>query len=134
MGTQVTADDKGNTKPNYTVATVAAASVASVDGEFAVWAGDAPASELEAYNGLLQCSQALREAGWPIPTTLQFVSAAYNTVTGVLTVDLDGVLPTLAETDVCVLQGLGFSFVHESNSPHVRRMQESWLEGAAKAA
>jgi hypothetical protein len=134
MGTQVTAALKSDTKPNYTVATVVAASVAIVDEEFAIWAGDTIASQLEAYNGLLQCSQALREAGWLNPTTLQFASAAYNTVTGVLTLDLDGALPTLAETDVCVLQGLDFAYDHESNSAHVRRMQESWLEGAAKAA
>jgi hypothetical protein len=134
MGFQVTAADKSNTKPNYTAAIVVAASVAIVDGEFAVWVGDAITAQVDAYNGLLQCSQALREAGWDNPATTVFNSAVYNTKTGLLTLALGAVLPTLGEADVCVLQGLDFSYAHESNSAHVRRMQETWLEDSAKAA
>jgi hypothetical protein len=134
MGTQVTAALDSDTKPNYTVATVVAASVAIVNGEFAAWVGNAVGSQVEAINGLVKCSQALREAGWPNPTTGVFNSAVYNTVTHTMTVALAAVLPTLAETDVCVLQGLDFTQAGDSNSGHVRRMAESIIEGALKAA
>lgn len=128
MGTQVTADDRSNTKPNYTVATVAFGAVAIVDGEFAVWVGDSVSTNVEAYNGLLKCVQALREAHWPNPLTTTFNSAKYSTTTHTLTVALGAALPTVAETDVVVLQGLDFTPAGVTNSPHVRRMAEMYLE------
>ncbi len=133
MGTQVTATADTNTKPNYTVATVVAASVAIVDGEFAVWVGADITTQLEGYDALTLCKQALREADWPNPGTGVFNSAFINTITNVLTVALGAVLPTLIESDVCVLQGFDFTKSADSNSGHAKRMAESYLE-SAKAA
>ena len=133
MGTKVLAAAKENTKPNYVVSTVVAGSMAVLDGEFAIWIGATASTQLESYNDLLQCSQALREAGWPNPVTTEFSTAALDTKTGVLTVT-NGTAQVLTEDQVAVVQGFDFSFPHESNSAHVRRMQESWLEDVAKAA
>jgi hypothetical protein len=72
---------------------------------------------------------ALREQGWPNPVTLQLSYAQYDTVSHTMTVG-NGAAPTLAETDVAVLQGLDFTAAGDSNSPHVRRMAELYLESA----
>ena len=133
MGTKVLAAAKYNTKPNYVVSDVLAASMAVLDGEFAIWIGATASTQLESYDDLLQCAQALREAGWPNPVTLEFSAAAIDTRTGILTLT-NGVVQTFTEDQVAVMQGFDFSFPHESNSAHVRRMQESWLEDVAKAA
>ena len=133
MGTKVLAAADHNTKPNYVVSTVVAASMAVLDGEFAIWIGATVITELDAYNGLLRCSQALREAGWPNPVTLEFSAAAFDTQTGILTVT-NGAVQTFTEDQVVVTQGLDFTQGGDSNSPHVRRMQELWLESTAKAA
>jgi hypothetical protein len=133
MGTKVLAAADTDTKPNYTVSTVLAASVAIIDGQFAAWVGNAVTTNVEAYNGLGRCKEALREQDWPNPTTGIFNSAVFNTITGVLTVALGAILPTVAETDVCILQGLDFTQAADSNSGHAQRMSESWLE-SAKAA
>jgi hypothetical protein len=133
MGTQVTAALDSDTKPNYTVATVVAASVAIVDGEFAIWVGDLVPINLDGFVGLTQSWQALREAGWGNPGTGTFNSAKYSSIDGTLTVASDAVLPTLLETDVCILQGFDFTPAGVSNSAHSRRMAESFLE-SAKAA
>lgn len=132
MGMEITATADSDTKPNYSVATTAAAVVAVADGEFVAFIGDSVGSKVEAYNGLEQCRMALREAGWPNPVTLQLSYAQYNTVTHTMTVG-NGAAPTLAETDVAVLQGLDFTVAGDSNSPHVRRMAELYLE-SSKAA
>lgn len=132
MGTEITATADHNTKPNYTVATTAAASVAVADGEFVAFIGASVGSRLEAYNGLEQCRMALREEGWPNPVTTQLSYAQYDTVSHVMTVG-NGAAPTLAETEVAVLQGLDFTVAGKSNSGHVRRMAEQWLE-STKAA
>jgi hypothetical protein len=132
MGTQVTAAADHDTKPNYTVATVVAASVAIVDGEFAVWVGNTVNINLDAYVGLIRCGQALREAGWPNPVTAEFSAATYDPITGILVVT-NGAVQTFAEGQVAVMQGLDFTQSGDSNSPHVRRMAESFLE-SAKAA
>jgi hypothetical protein len=133
MGTQVTAALDSDTKPNYTVATVAAASVAIVDGEFAIWVGDLAPINMDGYVGLTQCWQALREAGWGNPATTTFNSAKYSTIDGALTVASGAVLPTVLETDVTIIQGFDFTPAGVSNSAHSRRMTESFLE-SAKAA
>jgi hypothetical protein len=133
MGTKVLAAADHNTKPNYVVSTVVAASMAVIDGQFAVWIGATVITQLDAYNGLLQCAQALREADWPNPITTEFSTAAYDTQTGILTLT-NGAAQTITEDQVAVVQGLDFTQGGDSNSPHVRRMQESWLEDIAKAA
>ena len=133
MGTKVLAAADHNTKPNYVVSTVTAALMAVLDGEFAVWIGATVSTQLETYNGLLQCSQALREADWPNPVTSEFSTAAYDTRTGILTVT-NGAVQTFTEDQVVVTQGFDFTKPADSNSPHVRRMQELWLETTAKAA
>jgi len=133
MGTKVLAAADHNTKPNYVVSTVVAGSMAILDGQFAVFIGATIATQLEAYNGLLQCSQALREADWPNPVTLEFSTAAYDTRTGILTVS-NGAVQTFTEDQVVVTQGFHFTQPADSNSAHVRRMQELWLEDVAKAA
>ena len=58
MGTKVLSTSDTDTKPNYVVSTVVAASVAIVDGEFAVWVGDLVPINLPANVGLIQCLQA----------------------------------------------------------------------------
>jgi hypothetical protein len=126
MGTQVTATSDTDTKPNYTVAPVLAASVAVVDGEFAVWVGNLVPINTDGYTGLVHCWQALREAGWQNPTTGVVVEAIYDT-------NLDVFTDTLAEDCVAVIQGFDFTQTGISNSAHSRRMAESFLE-SAKAA
>lgn len=133
MGTKVLAAADHNTKPNYVVSASTAALMAVLDGEFAIWIGATVITQLDAYNGLLQCSQALREIDWPNPVTLEFSTAAYDTRTGILTVT-NGAVQTFTEDQVVVTQGLDFTQSGDSNSPHVRRMQELWLEDIAKAA
>ena len=132
MGTQVTAVDDSNTKPNYAVTTPLAAAVAVADGEFAVFVGSAVGSQIEAHNGIIQCIQALREAGWPNPITLELSYAVYDTVLHQLTVG-NGAAPVLTENDVAVMQGLDFTAGGKSNSAHGRRMAELYLE-TVKAA
>jgi hypothetical protein len=126
MGTQVTAVLDSDTKPNYTVAPVLAASVAVVDGEFAVWIGEDVFINLDAYTGLTHCWQALREAGWQNPTTGVVVEAIYDT-------KLQSFTDTLTEDCAAIIQGFDFTQSGVSNSAHSRRMAESFLE-SAKAA
>jgi hypothetical protein len=127
MGTKVLAAADYNTKPNYVVSTVLAASVAIIDGQFAVWVGNLVNINLDAYAGLVRCGQALREAGWPNPVTDEFSAATYDPITGILVVT-NGAVQTFTEEQVAVMQGLDFTQSGDSNSPHVRRMAESFLE------
>ena len=108
MGTLVKATADHNTKPNYAVTTPLAGAVAVADGEFAVFVGSTVGSQLEAYNGIEKCMEALREAGWPNPITSQLSYAHYDTVQHDITVG-NGVAPTLTEDMVAVLQGLDFT-------------------------
>ena len=133
MGTKVLSTSDTDTKPNYVVSTVVAASVAIVDGEFAVWVGDLVPINLPANVGLIQCLQALREAGWPNPATTTFNIVKYSSIDGTLVVALGAVLPTVLETDVVILQGFDFTKAADSNTGHAKRMIESFLE-SAKAA
>jgi len=128
MGLEITSTSRTDTKPNYTVATTVAASVAVADGELVVFIGATIQTQLEANNGVLQCIQALRENDWPNPTTLQFASAMYDTKTNILTVATDAVLPTLTEDVVAVIKGLDYSPAGVSSSAHGRRMLEMYLE------
>lgn len=134
MGTQVKAVADHNTKPNYATSTVAAGSVAIVDGEFAIFIGSTVPAQVAGWAGLTQCMQAMREAGWIDPTTLQFASAVYNVVTSVLTVVTDGAHPTLTEDDVAIIKGFGFSTSFDSCSTHTKRLFEKALEDVLKAA
>lgn len=127
MGTLVTALLKEDTKPDYTVETVAAGSVAVADGEFAVFVGSNQDPQTIMNAGKQKCLQGLREAHWPNPVTLEFSSAVYKITTGTLTV-ANGAAPTLTEDDVAVLQGLDFNFAGSSNSGHVHRLFEKALE------
>jgi len=127
MGVQVTATADSNTKPNYTVATVLAASVAVADGEFAVWVGATISDQLVAFDGVRMCKQALREAGWLNPTTGVVIEAIYDTQT-------QNIVDTLTEDCVAVIQGFDFTPAGVSNSAHSVRMAEKWLETTAKVA
>lgn len=132
MGLEITSTTRADTKPTYTSATTAAASVAVADGEFACFVGATVGTNLEAFNGLIRCANALREADWPNPVTLELSSAMYDTKTGILTV-ANGAAPTLTEDVVAVLRGLDYAPAGFSCSAHVRRMAEVYLE-ADKAA
>ena len=127
MGTQVTAAADHNTKPNYTVATVLAASVAVTDGQFAIWIGNNVPVQVQTFDETIKAMQALREAGWLNPTTGVVVEAIRNAL-------LSQSTDTLTEDCVAVIQGFDFTLVGDSNSGHVRRMLELWLETTAKAA
>jgi hypothetical protein len=133
MGTLVTATANHNTKSNYATATVAAGAVSVAQVTLGLFVGTATGAPLEAYNGLLRCAAALREAGSPNPDSAWKVSAAvYDCVAHQLAVS-NGDPPTLAETDVAVIQGMDFTTGGDSNVSHVRRMAEHFLE-SAKAA
>lgn len=134
MGTQVTVSSRHDSSPSFTVATVAAAAVAVADGELALWVGDSVTSPLEAYVGLEHCLEALREAGWPNPVTIENSYAIYDTADQTLTVD-NGAAPSFdsGETEVAILQGFDFINDGASNSAFVESMMESYLE-SAKAA
>lgn len=134
MGTLVTSKKVADTKPQYAVETVAAAAVAVVDGELAVFIGTVALSQVAKINGIIkECRQALREAKWPNPVTLEFSAAVYTVTTGALAVT-NGAHPTLTENDVAVIQGFDFSRDHYSNSTTVVRLTEKGLEDVLKAA
>jgi hypothetical protein len=128
MGLEITSTSRADTKPNYTVATTAAASVVVADGELVVFVGSTVQTQVEANNGILQCIQALREIQWPNPATTTFASAVYDTKTNVLTVEPGGALPTLTEDVVALIRGLDYSPAGCSSSAHGRRMIEMYLE------
>lgn len=133
MGTLVTAAADHNTKTNYSIATVAAGSVAPADGNLYLFVGATADCPLEAFNGAVaKCRQALREAGWPNPVTLQFSYATYDLSTYTLVVG-NGAAPTLTENQVAVIQGLDFVNGGKSNSAHVKRMFGRYREAVANA-
>jgi len=133
MGTLVTAAYDYNTKPNYTIATVAAGSVSPADGNLYLFVGTTADSQVEAYDGMVaKCRQALREAGWPNPVTLEFSYATYDLSTYTLVV-ANGAAPTLTENQVAVIQGLDFSVGAKSNSTHVKRMWERYREAVGNS-
>jgi hypothetical protein len=133
MGLEITSTSRSQSKPQYTVATTAAASVAVADGELVVFVGSTVQTNVEAFNGIGVCVAALRENDWPNPTTLQFASAMFDTKTKVLTVQPDGVLPTLTEDVVAVIRGLDYTGPAESCSKYVSRMAELYLENSKAA-
>lgn len=128
MGTLVTAAAKENTKPNYTVETVAFGSVAVADGELAVFVGNAiPSAETWAAPGLQKALQGIREAHWPDPASLSVINSIYD-------VAADAKTDTLSETCVAIIQGAGFNTAGSSNSGHAHRLFEMALEGVLKVA
>jgi hypothetical protein len=133
MGTLVTAAAKEATKPQYTVETVLAGSVAVLDGEFAVFIGANQDPQTIMNAGKQKCLQALREAHWPNPVTLEFSTASYDITTGSLTLS-NGAAQTLTEDDVAIIQGFDFNRAESSNSGHVHRLFEAGLEQALKVA
>jgi hypothetical protein len=133
MGLEITSTARSQSKPQYTVATTAAASVAVADGELVVFVGTTVQTNVEAFNGIGVCVDALREKGWPNPTTLQFASAMYDTHTKTLTVVEDGALPTLTENVVAVIRGIGYTGPGQSCSKYVIRMAELYLENSKAA-
>ena len=133
MGLEITSTSRAQSKPQYTVATTAAASVAVADGELVVFVGSTVQTQLEAFNGLDTCTEALRDNDWPNPTTLQFASAMFDTKTKILTFVADGALPTLTEDVVAVIRGLDYTGPAESCSKYTIRMAEIYLE-QSKAA
>lgn len=133
MGTQVVAADRSNTKPNYVLSTVAAASVAPADGNLYLFVGATIATQLNGKTGQRMCMQALREASWPNPVTAEFSWATYETVTNTLTIGNDAG-PTLTENMVAYIQGLDFTPAGVSNSAHCKRTFELVLEDVLKVA
>ena len=134
MGTLVTSASKTDTKPNMTVATVAAGSVVPVDGSFYVFIGSTATPQLVSHIGVAdKCKDALREAGWPNPVTTEFSAAVFDTLTNSVTVT-NGAAPTLLETDVAVIQGLDYNYAGSSNTGKTQRMVELYMEDVAKAA
>jgi len=127
MGTLVTSTASYQTKPQYTVETVAFGLVAVADGEFASFIGADISAQVVAWDGLETCKEALRETGWPNPTTGVVVEAIYDTVTQSLT-------DTLSETCVAVIKGSDYKPAGFSCSPDAMREAEKWLESTAKAA
>lgn len=130
MGVLVKAVANHNTRPNYTVTDPPAVSVA--DGEFAIWIGENLVNRVEAYNWVLRCLYALREAHWPEPITAEVSAATFVPATQVLTVT-NGALPAITANNVAVVRGFEFSTAGSSSSAHVRRMLGVYLE-AQKAA
>ena len=126
MGTLVTATDKSNTKPTYTVATVAAGSVVVNAGELALFVGTDTVKSMKQYAAMLKCMQGLREKSWPDPTL--FNTAVYTPIGDVFTLTMEAAVPTLTEESVALIQGAGFTGSGTSNSAHSRRMAESAVE------
>lgn len=128
MGIQITAFNDSETKPTYLESAPNAADVVLEDGELAVFVGDTAGVQLEQTNGILRCLQALRERDWSNPATSAFNVAKFNPITGVLEVTLSAALPVFTENDVAVMQGADFTKSANSNTGHVRRMNEKWRE------
>lgn len=128
MGLEITSTSRAQSKPQYTVATTAAASVAVADGELVVFVGSTIQTPVEAFNGIDNCTAALRDNDWPNPVTTQFASAMFDTKTKVLTFVADGALPTLTEDVVAVIRGLDYTGPGESCSKYTIRMAELFLE------
>ena len=133
MGTLVTAAAKEDTKPAFTLETVAAGSVAVADGELAVFVGENQDPQTIMNAGFDKCLEALRDAHWPNPVTTENSAAVYKITTGILTVTNDAP-PTLTEDDVAILQGLDFNYAGSSNSGTCHRLFEVILEQALKVA
>ena len=128
MGILITARNDSDTKPNYALTAPLAAGVSLNDGQLATWVGTTAGVQLEKTTGVLRCLQALRERDWPNPGLGVFNVAQFDTKTHVLVVTLSAVLPTFTEDTVAVLQGADFTKSADSNTGHVRRMNESWRE------
>lgn len=125
MSTLVKATSHTDTKPNYAVTDPPVPAVA--DTEFGIFVGTGVQSNVEAWNGLNTCSEALREAGWPNPTIGTVSYATYDTLLHRLLVG-NGVPPPLPPPVVAVLQGMDFTVAGRSNDTHVQRMAEVYLE------
>jgi hypothetical protein len=133
MGTLVTAAAKEDTKEAFTVESPLAAAVAVADGELAVFVGANQDPQTIMNAGFQKCLNALRDAGWPNPVTLEFSAAKYTITTGTLVVS-NGAHPTLTENDVAIVQGLDFNYGGSSNSGKCHRLFETALEQALKVA
>ena len=128
MGLEITSTARSQSKPQYALATTAAGSVVVADGELVVFVGTNVQTNVEAWNGISTCTDALRDNGWPNPTTLQFASAMFDTKTQTLTFVADGAAPTLTEDVVAVIRGLNYTGPGQSCSKYVKRMAELYLE------
>lgn len=133
MGTLVKSTAKEDTKDAYALTSPAAAAVAVADGELAVFVGANQDPQTIMAAGFQKCLQALRDAHWPNPVTLQLSAAVYKITTGVLSVT-NGAAPTLTEDDVAILQGLDFNYAGSSNSGACHKLFEVALEQALKVA
>lgn len=132
MGTLVLSTATHDTAPNYAVTAPLAAAVVVGDGELGVFIGANLTDRVEAYDGILRCLHALREAHWPNPVTTELSAAMYTVGTHTLAVS-NGAAPVLTENAVAVLRGLDYAPAGSSSSAHVRRMAGTYLE-AKKAA
>lgn len=130
MGVLVKATANHNTRPNYVVSDPPVVAVA--DGELAIWIGANLTDRVEAYNLVLRCLQALREAHWPEPITGEVSAARFAPTTGTIVVT-NGTIPAMDANNAAVIRGFEFSTAGSSSSAHVRRMLGVYLE-AQKAA
>ncbi len=138
MGTQVTITLDDQLKPNYVVATVAAASFVLDSTELILWIGDALLGPKSfEVNGIKRCLEVIRENGTatpiganesyaevPMPGGKSFVNSAF---------DAAAVIPE--EAKVGVWYGSAFQpLIGSSITAHAKRALEKYLETTQKAA
>ena len=137
MGILVTAAKlSADTKPQYVVSTVAAASVAVDTSAMAVWVGDDFAfSQLETYNAVLKCLERIRENGSPTPLTTNVSGAETLDPSKAAVTLLNDAAIAAAEAEVAVYYGATYQPANGGSvSAHTHRLLELYLESTAKAA
>ena len=137
MGIAVTVSKASqDTKPQYVVTTVAAASLAVDTTELVVWIGtDFAFSQLETYNAILKCLERTRENGTPTPLTTNVSGAETLDPSKSAVTLVDDAVLAAAEAEVAVYYGSAFQpGIGTSVSAHTRRALELYQESTARAA
>lgn len=136
MGTQVTVTLDSQLKPDYTVSTVLAASVAIDTDELIVWIGADTLAFGASFQvvGVVRAGELIRENGNVTPTTTNVTSVTMPApgLKPDATVALNGALVAPTEDDVFVGYGSAFQAMPgQSVSAHVKRALEKFIEQRA---
>ena len=138
MGTSLKSTALEDTKPDYTQATEAAAALVVGAAELKVWFGSSLTDTGRIIEGLKQCADALREAGYPDPGAGDEVVALFTPDSGSPNVVItnQAALPSFAETEVAILIGAGYAGGAASQlfGGHVTHLIERIWEDNLKAA
>lgn len=135
MGTSVTVTLDDQLKPEYTVATVAAAAFAVTTTQLAIFIGSTHgAGKSFEVTGIQRCGELIRENGNVTPTTTAVTQATLPTpgFKPDATVTLDGALVSPTEAEVSVAFGSAFQPIPGTSvTAFVKRTLEKFIEARA---